>query len=506
MLCKNVNMATLSQLLTLPELQLRLVQAGPGDPEISWSATTELVNLSGYLEGGEFIMTTGLALTGEDARWRDFVASLSRAQVAAIGFGTGVTHDRVPAPLVRAASEYRVALIEIPLPTPFIAVSKAIAELLRADELRATRSALTAHQQLLDSARGEQEPAEVLASLALATGRHLAISTSSGALVASTAGFRSGEHTNSAVERVALDPDASVHLLIAGDTPLGPQGRSVIAAGAIVLGLSMRGDSQAQRRERQQWERLTAGLLDHSLEPSSMHVLDPDLPLPSRVRAVAVQGTAEDVLSWREDVRTGFERLVTPSRTETRAPGLALAWQICVDTDEAISGALTVAARHQLDAVVGRPSPLHTVGISRRSAAAQLSRLSITAPLYALPRVPRVIHADRHVPILDALVQAGMSASVTHDVLGPLSLHGTSDGPASADPLSAAERDSLRETLEAFFLENGQRGPAAARLGIHRNTLRDRLTRIERLTQRSLMHPDDRSEMWLALRAEDLHE
>jgi purine catabolism regulator len=81
-------------------------------------------------------------------------------------------------------------------------------------------------------------------------------------------------------------------------------------------------------------------------------------------------------------------------------------------------------------------------------------------------------------------------------VLGPLSLH---------DPqLGEADRGLLRETLRAVFEADGQRGPAAAALGIHRNTLRDRLARIERLTARSLGDADDRAELWLALRLETM--
>ncbi|GAA2754634.1 hypothetical protein GCM10009870_120 [Leucobacter celer subsp. celer] len=62
----------------------------------------------------------------------------------------------------------------------------------------------------------------------------------------------------------------------------------------------------------------------------------------------------------------------------------------------------------------------------------------------------------------------------------------------------------LRSTLRAVFEADGQRGPAATALGIHRNTLRDRITRIERLTGRSLTSPDDRAELWFALRLEEL--
>ena len=77
------------------------MQSGAGDPEISWVSTTELVDLSEYLDGGELVLTTGLSLSADDPRWRDFVADLSRARVAAIGFGIGVVHEHIPDPLGR---------------------------------------------------------------------------------------------------------------------------------------------------------------------------------------------------------------------------------------------------------------------------------------------------------------------------------------------------------------------------------------------------------------------
>ncbi|MBN9612931.1 MAG: helix-turn-helix domain-containing protein, partial [Actinobacteria bacterium] len=83
-------------------------------------------------------------------------------------------------------------------------------------------------------------------------------------------------------------------------------------------------------------------------------------------------------------------------------------------------------------------------------------------------------------------------------VLGPL---------APADPArfsiesaQTGEYAELRHTLHTLLAHHGQRGPAAAELGVHRNTLRDRIHRIERLTGRSLEQPDDRAELWLALR------
>lgn len=497
-------MATLLQLLAQPGLDLRLVQAGPGDPELSWASTTELLDLSGYLEGGEIIMTTGLALGYDDPRWRDFVASLSRARVAAIGFGVGINHDRLPPPLLRAASTYRVALFEIPLPTPFIAVSKAVAELLRSDELRAARSALQAQQRILDGARGDQDPAEVLASLAQATGKHLALLDADGTVLASTAGFAT-EHRPETTEHIALDPEGAMRLAVAGSAPLSPEGRSVIAAGSMVLGLGLRGSSAEERRERERWERLTTGLLSGAGAPQGLAILAPELEIPERVRAIAVQGAAEDVADWRRRPRRGLERLVAPAGEAPRAPGLGTAWQLCPDTERALDRALSTAASHGLDAVVGRPADMLQAALSRRSARSRLRSFSLTAPLYTAPRVPEVVWADRDTPMLEALLDARVrpDAADTPDagilsasVLGPL---------AAGDPrLGDEERRTLCETLRTVYAADGQRGLAAQLLGIHRNTLRNRLALIERLTGRSLASPDDRAELWFALRIEDL--
>lgn len=500
-------MVALSQLLAIPNLGLRLLQSGPGDPELSWVSTTELLDLSQYLEGGEVILTTGLSLGSDDPRWRDFVAVLSRARVAGIGFGIGINHEQVPPPLVNAASTYRVALFEVPLPVPFIAVSKAIAELLRADELRAARGALRAQQQLLDRSRGDKDPAEVLANIAQVTGRQLALLGSDDTVLASTAGF-AGVRDTASTEYVSLDADSSLRLAVAGDTPLTPEGRSVIAAGSMVLGMGLRGDRLEETRERERWERFTAGLLAGNERRQSSTILDPSLKLPEQVRAIAVQGTAEDVSAWRHRPRSGLDRLIAASQDPPPAPGLALAWQLSANTDAAVEGALKIAANHQLDAVVGRSAPISNATLSYRSASSRLHSLSPTAPLYTAPRTLEVIWADRDTPLLEALLSMGnlggsMSAravgqhqELSSQVLGPLSL-GSSE-------LADAERAMLRETMFAVFRADGQRGPAAAALGIHRNTLRDRLTRIERLMQRSLSDPDDRAELWFALRIEEV--
>lgn len=524
-LCKNDSMATLSQLLAMPHLGLTLVQSGAEDPEITWGSITELLHLSDYLEGGEIIMTTGLQLGPEASDWNDFVAGLSRARIAAIGFGVGVNHERIPAPLIRAASTYRVALFSIPLPVPFIAVSKAIAELLRADELRAAHTALQVQRRILDRAGGDQDPADVLASIAQATGRQLALIAAGNPdqPVASTAGFAGELHDPT--NRVPLDPDNSMYLAISGAAPLTPEGSSVIAAGAMVLGLGLRGDRAAERVERERWAELALRVLGEELPFKTVRVLAPHTEIPDAIRALAVQGSPEDLAAWRREEQRGADRLITPNQNVEG--GLARAWQL-IAAGEA-DGAASRVARHGLDAVIGRVASPESPQLSVRSAKARLQDLPGIASLYVEPRSPHLIWADRDAPFLEALLtldereqgsnyrsdaRTGLRAELRDElrtlgltVLGPLSRSAPGHEPPVRDEderVSAADRELLRETLRTLFTADGQRGPAAAALGIHRNTLRDRIARIERLTNRSLASAEDRAELWFAIRTEDL--
>ncbi|MFI5722032.1 helix-turn-helix domain-containing protein [Streptomyces cyaneofuscatus] len=82
-----------------------------------------------------------------------------------------------------------------------------------------------------------------------------------------------------------------------------------------------------------------------------------------------------------------------------------------------------------------------------------------------------------------------LSARLLGEVFGPLLA------------LAPAERALLVGTLEAWLECGGSVGRAAVRLRCHRNTVFNRLRRLERLTSRSLSHPRELVETVLALEA-----
>ncbi|MBW0106914.1 PucR family transcriptional regulator ligand-binding domain-containing protein, partial [Pseudonocardia sp. KRD-291] len=123
---------TLRKLLADRSLGLRSVCSSADlDREVGWVHSSELADPTPYLDGGELLLTTGL---GPDAAGpAGYVAGLARHGLVGLGFGTGLGHDAIPGEVLRACSEHRLALLEIPERTPFIAITKAVSASLAAD-------------------------------------------------------------------------------------------------------------------------------------------------------------------------------------------------------------------------------------------------------------------------------------------------------------------------------------------------------------------------------------
>ncbi len=71
--------------------------------------------------------------------------------------------------------------------------------------------------------------------------------------------------------------------------------------------------------------------------------------------------------------------------------------------------------------------------------------------------------------------------------------------------LSAKKKDEFLVTLQAYLNCQGNLSETAARLFIHRNTLRYRLSRIEELLEKDLSVPETRFMLWLVLKARQMH-
>ena len=145
-------MVDVAQLLAQPDLALEPRHLPKPDAEVRWVATSELEDPAPFLEGGELLLTTGLATKGWRRQWHGYVGRLAEAGVVALALGVGLTHERVPAGLRRACEEHDLNLIEVPQATTFVAVSRAAARLIQSRDDVESRLAMEAQRRLTAAA------------------------------------------------------------------------------------------------------------------------------------------------------------------------------------------------------------------------------------------------------------------------------------------------------------------------------------------------------------------
>ncbi|MDQ0792979.1 CdaR family transcriptional regulator [Streptomyces sp. B1I3] len=119
-------------------------------------------------------------------------------------------------------------------------------------------------------------------------------------------------------------------------------------------------------------------------------------------------------------------------------------------------------------------------------------RLADVALLTCPPGTAGIVRLEERLPAALVASQPELSARLLADVFGPL---------LALDP---ADRALLVRTLDAWLECGGSAGRAAGRLYCHRNTVLNRLRRLEQLTARSLSQPRELVEMMLALYAFEL--
>jgi PucR family transcriptional regulator, purine catabolism regulatory protein len=97
---------------------------------VRWVHSTELIDPTPWLRGGELLLTTGVQLDSPKTQ-RELIGRLDEHEIAGLGFGTGFTHKRLPATLLAEARKRSFPVFEVPYELPFIAITeRAFAQLL----------------------------------------------------------------------------------------------------------------------------------------------------------------------------------------------------------------------------------------------------------------------------------------------------------------------------------------------------------------------------------------
>ncbi|MDT9691412.1 helix-turn-helix domain-containing protein [Streptomyces sp. P9(2023)] len=237
---------------------------------------------------------------------------------------------------------------------------------------------------------------------------------------------------------------------------------------------------ELRRRTDEQLQALLDALLQgqRSPEVTSRAAAGLDLPEHGRYAVVVLRHD-------RREVPEPFHRRV-------RGAGVRFLWRMGADCEIAV---VSLAEGTGLDALSellegrcpgpGGISPVVT-GLAELGRARRLAELALrTSP----PESRLIVRLDRRMAGALVVGQPELAGLLVADVLGAL---------LELDP---ADRAVLLETLDVWLDCEGSAGRAASRLYCHRNTVFNRLRRLEQLTSRSLSRPRDLTEMTLALDA-----
>lgn len=451
------------------------------DTPISAVHISELVDPTAYLSGGELLLTTGLALPRSTLGCQRYVRRLVEAGTSALALGLGPVHRDLPAALLQACRDQGLCLLVVPVETRFLTVTQAYWRDLGRSAERQLVDALATHQRLVDAAADPNAGPAVVRTLVRAIGEWGAVLDPDGdvevvwpgrsrsraaGLRAELDRMRAGGSRSAASllvdgQHVSLYPLAVGervvgYFALASRAPLGGNDRRLLLTACALLST----DLVRRRTERHDTDaalRSVCLLLDLGL-PGAATRLAARLgvnPLGSRVRLLALYSpTASDA---GEAVRRWCPAAMECPVDEERSWFVLPADHPAYDT---------------LDDLLARRAPD--------------TRTAISAEI-GLEEVPRV--RARLVRTLDGAPPAP-----------PASALGLGERLARLEE----PRGDLPRSLVAYLRHRGQWEPAARVLGVHRNTLRQRIARCRGLLEADLDDPDVSAELWLLLRSRGL--
>jgi purine catabolism regulator len=496
---------TLRSLLRRGELRLRLAvdesQVTPAalDRWIRGVHSSDLADPTPFLSEDLALLTTGTQfLDADEATYEEYVARLRLRGVAALGFGTEVVRDGVPDGLVAACAAAGLPLFEVPYRTPFLAVARANAQALAAQEYARRSWALDAQRALSLAALRSDGLAATLDELSrrldawvglfdgagslahehptggLPRGARTAVETEVASVLAR--GTRAGAAMTADGRGVQLQTlGRGGHLrgvLAIAASDLDPEARGVVTMAVAMAGLALEQRRSLLRARGALRAGLAASLLEG--EPATARRVAREMwgGLPAAPVRVGLTDAAaarrEDVTEWLETLVEGQGELLFFGRVDE---GLLL-----VAAEEGAS--LLHRAADRFGLTIGVSDPVGYDALAGAVGQARIARdhggAGVTEFAATGDGLIRALATDE----ARVLARAELEPLRTYDLA-----HGV----------------QLLTTLRTWLEQDASHDRAASVLGVHRHTLRARLGTIERVLGVDLTSFPERARLWLAL-------
>jgi purine catabolism regulator len=514
---------------------------------VRWVHSTELTDPTPWLSGGELLLTTGLQLDKPKAQ-REFVERLKERGIAAVGFGTGFIHEKIPPALLTAARKLEFPVFEVPYELPFIAVTERAFTHLAGQQFETLRRSMAIQERLERLVLEQRGLTEVVRATAGAIGGVVGVLDAHGEELAWHAHVRplsdaerqaiarevrqasqpAGAHGRPAVAAAGAGAGTPASGGVGGPAapfePRLPRWRGAVLALPVVardraaphawlIGASVKGELGDFERLilRQAVTVVALELMHMRIERDTERRLAGDVlaeALTGRLHPEELQarlepfGIGEDAAVLAFALRDPDAAAPVLERALQRAEAHGLvatrAGLLCAVIDGAGIDPMEIArrARAELESSAGevrasasRAAPTHSLRLSFHEARCALEAARLqngSAPEVASHRDLGAFQLLLSLQDDDALI------SYCRGVLGPVEQNEGDYG------------DELLRSLDVFIEHNGHWEKAASALYCHRHTLRYRIRRVEQLTGRDFSNARDRIEFWLALRGREL--
>jgi PucR family transcriptional regulator, purine catabolism regulatory protein len=520
------------------------VVAGSGGlgARVRWVHVLELADAAHLLQGGEFVLTTGIALPSEPSLLARYALDLAAAQVSALAVELGRRYTgALPAALVRAAADSGLTLIAFEREVPFVEITEAVHARIIDAQLEELRVSERLHEVFTELSVAGATADEIVRQAASLAGRPVILADLSHRVLACEAGsadparllagFARRSRAVNAPGRTAFDA-ASGWLV----TPVGARGEDwgrvilvcdgpptatdtvLIERTATTLALGRLLARHREGLERQAHRTLISGIISQAhADPAEAAVRSRALGVPVDGRQlIAVVLRLHDL--GREPREPGLgvsahtrvleladaaaaacraERLpaLVGTLDDARA-GAMLSLSQHADPDRVLTSlAARIRERAGTDGpdgvVIGVGAAVSSIRDVRRSfleasqvadVAAERPGAGAPPPFYRLPdlRLRGLLHLLRNDPRLQTFVERELGA------------------------LLACEPDSdLLDVLAAYLAAGGNKAAAAKSSHLARPTFYERLHRIERILGADLSSAESRTSLHVALLALD---
>ncbi|CAL9395313.1 PucR family transcriptional regulator [Streptomyces cellulosae] len=498
---------------------------------VRWVHAGEVPNIASLLKGGELLLTTGYGLGTRPADQRAFVRTLAERGIAALVVELGPRFSRLPAALVDAARAAGLPLVQLHREVPFVTVTEEIHTEIVNGHYALLQRAEEVHRRCTEALLGGGGVPQVLEILAGFTGNPVFLETTDGQLL-----YAAGEGPEGADplqvweglrDRQRDDPPAGTVLV---DVPGGGPGSGGVrarlvllpvrsapepvhrmaaerAAGilALVLMQARQEEELAARGRGDFLTDLAEGRISAEDAPAQARVLGfkpgggPLLPVVMRLGdtlspqgggwAVLARAVGEELSSLGVPVLLGVRPvegrvpLLLALRAESDRPSVA----------DRVAAALRAGVeRAGMLRPGGRP-PVVVVGPAGDWAAVPTGLRHAVETATAAQGLPERPWYDARRLDIDLLLWRLRDhpdlADFVRRAIGPVLDHDRRSRPA------------LLPTLETYLAHAGRKAETARELHLNRQTLYNRLARIEELLGVDLDDPQTVLTLSLALRA-----